>query len=78
MGHPPSAHLPNHTHSPLLFPEATWRVGGATGGEPEVWAVSGRDGGDTPTCVLAVTYTWKKKRREKEKKTLFNFNLTYL
>lgn len=49
MGQPPSAHLPSHTQMPELLPEATWRVGGAMGGDPDVRAVSGREGGDTPT-----------------------------
>lgn len=57
MGQPPSAHRPNHTHIPELLPEATWRAGGATGAEPDVRAVSGRDGDDTPTWVRTVTYT---------------------
>lgn len=58
MGHPPSTQRPSHAHTPVLLPEATWRVGGATGGDPEVRAVSGRDGGEMPTWVRAVTYTW--------------------
>lgn len=57
MPHPPSAQRPSHTRTWVAFDVATWCVGGATGRPPLVRTVNGREGGEIPILVFAVTYT---------------------